>query len=310
MRSHFTLSNRTVGFTPPSARKTNGGSHLKIGSRAVMTCAVYGATAMLTGICSAQIAADFATDPTYAGGWSAGQNGGSGFGAWSFNGTVDTNSVANPGGQQTMSSSSPIGTAWTMFNLGSEPAGSGISNTGRAITEAGGLQAGQTFETIIENPVGYHFFGGFDISFTGGPDNNPAGNNAAALRVSEFNYYSTFPFWNVNDSNGGTTTHLSSALTAVAGMKLDLTLTSTTAYSLTLTPLSSPSDAYTQSGVYAGPISYTHFRLYDGLSSGPDDTADNFEISSMGITSVPEPSTLALISGLSASGLLLLRRRK
>ena len=32
------------------------------------------------------IAADYATKATYAGGWSAGQNGGYGFGAWSFNG--------------------------------------------------------------------------------------------------------------------------------------------------------------------------------------------------------------------------------
>jgi len=30
-------------------------------------------SAMLTGVCSAQVAADFATNPTYAGGWAAGQ---------------------------------------------------------------------------------------------------------------------------------------------------------------------------------------------------------------------------------------------
>ena len=56
-------------------------------SGAAMACAVTGATAMMTSIGSAQIAFDTATDSTYSGGWSAGQNGGYGFGAWSFNGT-------------------------------------------------------------------------------------------------------------------------------------------------------------------------------------------------------------------------------
>jgi hypothetical protein len=306
MRSHFIVSSRSIEFVPPSAKKTNRGSHFRIGSHAAMACAVTGATAMMTGVCSAQVALDQASNSTYSGGWSAGQNAGYGFGAWSFDGTTSPGGVSDPGAQQTMSSSSPIGTAWTMFNLGTAPP-SGISDTGRAITEAGGLQSGQTFETVIENPIGYNFYGGFDILFNNGTDNNAAGNNAAAIRVSEFNYYLSYPYWNINDSNGGTTSPLSSSTTAVAGMKLDLTLTSATAYSLTLTPLSNPLDAYTQTGVYAGPINYVNFRLYDGTSAGPNDTANNFEISYMEI--VPEPAALALM-GLGSAGLLFLRRRK
>jgi hypothetical protein len=281
------------------------GSHFSLSRGAALACAVSGAAAMMTGVCSAQIALDRASNSTYSGGWSAGQNGGFGFGAWSFDGTANPGGTADPGAQQGMSSSSPLGTAWTMFNLGTAPP-SGISDTGRAIT--GGLQVGQTFETVIENPTGYHFFGGFDILFNNATDNNGAGNNAAALRVSEFNYYTSYPYWNINDSNPGTTTPLSSATTAVAGMKLDLTLTSATAYSLTLTPLSNPSGAYTQSGTYAGPINYVNYRLYDGQSSGLNDTTDNFEISYMEVV-VPEPSSLALI-GLGSAGLLFLRRRK
>ena len=88
-----------------------------------------------------------------------GQNGGYGFGAWSFNGT------SSAGVQQGMSSASSIGTAWTLFNLATS---SGISNAGRAITEAGGLQPGQTFETVIQNPTTYHFYRGWDIVFLGG----------------------------------------------------------------------------------------------------------------------------------------------
>jgi len=273
-----------------------------MGSRAAKVCAVSGAAALLTGICSAQSASDSASNPTYAGGWAAGQNGGSGFGPWSFDGTVDPGGTADPGAQQTISSSSPVGTAWTLFNLGSEPHGSGISDTGRAIT--GGMQVGQTFQTVIDNPTGYHFFGGFDMLFTDGTDNNGAGNNAAAIRVSEFNYGGQD--WHVNDSSTANDTGLSSLTTAVAGMKLDLTLTSATDYSLTLTPLNGATP-YTQDGTYAGPIDYVNFRLYDGASSGPNDTAENFEISNM---SVPdEASTMALL-GLGSAGLLFLRNRK
>jgi len=306
MKSHFTIGNRNIEFVPPSARKTNLGSHSRIGSRAALAFAVSGASAMLTGICSGQVALDVATGSTYSGGWSAGQNGGFGFGAWSFNGTVNPGGTADPGAQQTMSSSSSIGRAWTMFNLGSEPAGSGISDTGRSITEAGGLQSGQTFQTVIQNPTAYHFFGGYDILFNNATDNNAAGNNAAAIRVSVFNYGGSS--WNINDA-GSHPTGLSASTTGAAGVVVDLTLTSATAYALTLTPLGNPSAAFTYDGTYSGPINYVNFREYDGTSAGPNDAANNLEISSMEITSVPEPSSLALI-GLGSSSLLFFRRRK
>lgn len=263
-------------------------------SSAAMACALSAATAMVTGVCSGQNAADYATNPTYSGGWSAGQNGGYGFGAWSFNGTDPTPA----GTYQGMTSSSPIGTSWTLFTHDNH---TGLANAGRGIN--GGLLPGQVFETVIDNPTAYHFYRGFDMLFTSGPDNNAGGNNAAALRVSVFNYYGNN--WNINDT-GSTSTPLSSATTGVAGMKLDLTLNSATTYTLTLTPLNGATP-YTQVGTLAGPIAYVDFRLYDGASAGPNDTANNYEISYM--TIVPEPSSLALI-GLGSAGLLFLRRRK
>src|SRR5436190_19592794 len=145
-------------------------------SRAALACAVSGAAvaALLPSVCSGALsAADFATDATYSGGWAAGQNGGFGFGAWSFNNT----DMTPAGTYQTMSSSSPIGTSWT---LATHANNSGLANAGRSIT--GGLLPGQTFETVIDNPTAYHFFRGFDILFTSGPDNNAGGNNTAALR--------------------------------------------------------------------------------------------------------------------------------
>ena len=305
MRSHFTIGNRNIEFIPPSTRKTNQGSHFKSGRRAAMACAVTGATAMMTGICSGQIALDQASNSTYSGGWSAAQNAGSGFGAWSFDGTTSPGGVSDPGAQQTMSSAAPLGRAWTMFNL--TPAagqGSGISDVGRAITAGGGLQTGQTFQTVIENPTGYHFFGGFDIMFENATDNKLAGDNTSAVRASVFNYYGSN--WGINDAGGSHPAGLTAATTAAAGLQIDLTLLSATTYSITLTPLNGATPS-TVNGTYAGPINYVNFRLYNTPSTGPNDVADNFGISYVEV--VPEPSTLALI-GLGSAGLAFLRRRK
>jgi hypothetical protein len=289
-------------------------SHFRL-SHSAAACAVSGATAMLTSIASAQIAADYATNPTYAGGWSAGQNGGSGFGAWSFNGTQAPDNSFTTSGQQGVSSSSSLGTAWTLFNLSST---AGLANAGRAITEPGGMQVGQTFETVIANPSTTHFFRGWTISFNsgndniypGGPGNNPPGDTGLPqVQAYHFEYFN-YGQWTVSDLSGNTGTTLFNTDTAIAGMKLDFTLTSATAYSLTMTPLGGSASPYTLVGSLAngGPIDWVQFQLYNNASSGLNDTANNFEISSMTI-SVPEPSSLALI-GLGSAGLVFLRRRK
>jgi len=268
-------------------------------SSAAMACALSAATAMMPGVCSGQIvAADYATDPTYGSGWSAGQNGGIRLGGSGFN----ANDPTPAGTYQAMSNTSPIGTSWT---LATHANNTGLANAGRAIT--GGLLPGYVFETVIDNPTPSHFFRGFDILFTSGPDNNVGGNNTAALRASVFNYGSTT--WGINDAGGNRSSGINQATVAVAGMRLDLTLTSATTYSLTMTPLNGATP-YTQAGTLgpeAGPITYVDYRLYHGTSTGAEDPTDNFEISYM--TIVPEPSTLALI-GLGSAGLLFLRRRK
>src|SRR6516225_2528156 len=102
-------------------------SHFLLPRGVATACAVAGASTMLNGNCSAQdlIAADYATNSTYASGWTNGQNGGYGFGAWSFSGTDTT-----PAGQyQGIGSSSPIGTAWTLSTYSGS---TGLANAGRA----------------------------------------------------------------------------------------------------------------------------------------------------------------------------------
>lgn len=245
-------------------------------------CAVAGATTLLSGTASAQnfVAADYATNSTYASGWSAGQNGGHGFGAWSFDGTTDVSNNPDAGAQQMMSSAAAIGTSWTLFNLSSV---GGISIAGRSINGTNGLQPGQTFETVMQNPTTYDFYRGFDILFGNSTTDLPAGDNTAALRFLVFNYFSSN--WKAVDNSGTTFTPLTAATTGAAGMKIDLTLFSTNTYTLTMTPLANPSGAYTQTGTLAAnlPINYVTYRLWDNQSTGSNDVADNFEISSMTI---------------------------
>jgi hypothetical protein len=266
-----------------------------------MACAITGATAMMaTSVCSGQITAyDSASDPTYGSGWSAGQNGGYGFGAWSFNGTDPT-----PAGQyQGINTSPQIGTAWTLATYSSS---TGLANAGRAIN--GGLGVGQTFETVIQNPstsAGFYTYRGWDILFTSGTDNNAAGVNTAALRLSVFDYYNASQYWGINDAGSKHTT-LAGPTTAAQGVKIDLYLDSATTYSLTMTPLNGATPFTTQ-GTLAEPIDYVNFRSYNAVSGGLTDTANNLGISYMEV--VPEPSAFALI-GLGMSGLWIFRRRK
>jgi hypothetical protein len=269
---------------------------IKTFRRLAAATVVASSTMFYSAMCYAN-AFDVATNPPYADGWQAGDNGGTGFGAWSFNGTDPTPA----GTYQAMSSTSPIGTSWT---LATHSDTTGLANAGRAIT--GGLLPGQTFKTVIDNPTPSHFFRGFDILFTSGPDNNAGGNNTAALRASVFNYGSTT--WGIDDAGGNSSSGINQATVAAAGMQLDLTLTSATTYSLTMTPLNGATP-YTHAGTLNGaglPITWVDYRLYHGTSTGAEDPVNNFEISRMTIT--PEPSTLALI-GLGSAGLLFLRRR-
>ena len=277
-------------------------------SSAAIACAVSSATAIMTGVCSGQVIAnDSASDPIYTSGWSAGQNGGTGFGAWSFNGTDPTPA----GTYQGISSSSSVGTAWTLMANSSS---SGLANAGRSIT--GGLTAGEMFQTIIQTPVnnngGGYTYRGFDILFTSGTDNNVGGDNTSALRLSVFDFYNSAMNWTINDgTHTGTALHtgLSGLTTGASGMIVDLLVGSANAYTLTLAPESNPnSPYYSYSGTLASSIDYVDFRNYNTASGGLNDTANNFGIGSMEVV-VPEPSPL-ILSGLGAISFLLYRRRK
>ena len=177
---------------------------------------------MMTGICSAQFsAADYATDPTYAGGWSAGQNGGYGFTAWSFTGTSGSPI------QQAMNSSSSfnqLGTAWTLFSPAGGLSGGDVANAGRGFAP---LQVGQTIRTVIDNPTATSFYRGYTISLNNGTDNYLPGGSAVGQQVAAYTFeYFSYGKWYVGDRTGDHVTSRFNTDTAAAGMELAVTLTS------------------------------------------------------------------------------------
>ena len=207
---------------------------------------------MLTGICTGQVAADYALNPTYDTGWVAGQNGGYGFTPWTFGGT------SGSAVQQGMTVSSPfdqLGRAWTLFNPLGSPAGTDLANAGRGFAP---LQVGQTLQTVIDNPTQRTFYRGYTIRLGSGTDNTATERFAAYT----FEYFS-YGKWSTGNGSGDHGTSLFDTDTAAAGMRLDFTLTGADIYHLKMTPLANPANSYTEDGTLknTGPVDYILFQL-------------------------------------------------
>jgi len=277
-------------------------SHFALPRRVAVSCAVAGATTLLSGHSSAQtlIAADYATNATYAAGWSAGQNGGYGFGPWSMNGTEATSPIEAD--IDRTSPYDPFGVAWTLYNPeGTTPAptspgtqcvnpptGTDISKAGRALPN-GGLQPGQTFSTVIANPDTRTFFRGYTIVLSTGSDNFPYNHVGDEIDVGTFEY-ATNGRWYSTGSYATGSNPLFDTDTTTNGMQLDITLTGTNSYHLVMTPLGNPAMAYSEDGSsVTNSINWVTFQLYNTDSNfypttapcGPDRT--DFYIKSMTI---------------------------
>jgi hypothetical protein len=283
-------------------------SHFSLPQGAAATCAVAGALTMLNGNCSAQsfIAADYATNSTYAQGWSETQNGGYGFGPWSMSGTESTS--PNEHDMDRTSPFNPFGVAWTLFNpegttpgpanswsqCVNPPTGSDISRAGRAIP--GGLKVGQTFSAVISNPTTRTFFRGYTIVLSTGSDNIAYGQVGQQISVGCFEYH-TLGNW----STSAGLTSLFDTDTATNGMQVDITLTSTNTFHAVMTPLDNPASTYSTDGnlenkglTDQGEVNWVTYQLYNTDSNfypgiAPCDGLDrtDFYIKSMTIAGFP-----------------------
>jgi hypothetical protein len=265
--------------------------------RMAIVCIVGSTTAWTSAVCYAvTLASDVAThaayqnddanaandgDPTNnTNGWKAGDNGGFGFGAWSFVGTYSNPATVPPNlqgmqqevddglktGVQGSSQFNDVGRAWTMFNpdgrnvgtTNGPTAGTDIARAGRSIPP---LQVGNTLTVVLDNPTQRFFYRGYNVKLnTGGgnicdPSICPSGPQVLA-GVGTFEYFD-YGSWD------GTTLFDTDT---DAGVRIEFTLSSATTYDLKMTPLDNPGLAFTETAIPlngAGTIDWIEFQFYN-----------------------------------------------
>ncbi len=281
-------------------------SHFLLSQGVATACAVAGAATLLNGNCSAQnpIAVDYATNSTYGSGWSAGQNGGYGFGPWSMANTEATSPIE--AAMDSTSPYNPFGVAWTIYNpegstpnpfspvfspgqCVNPPTSTDISRAGRAIP--GGLQPGQTFSTVIANPIDRTYYRGYTIVLSTGSDNISYSKVGSQVEVGTFENF-TAGKWYTSESYATGRTSLYDTDTTTNGMQLDFTMTGTNTYHLVMTPVGNAEIAYSEDGTLKtnGVPNWVTYQLYNTDSNfypdlapcGPDRT--DFYIQSMTIS--------------------------
>jgi hypothetical protein len=272
------------------------------------------------------LANDSASDPTYASGWAAGQNGGTGFTAWAFesgyfwpysNGGTNTffpydeslHTIDNglQAGSQFSNPFNNVGRSWTAATI--HYADDQIGNPKLSLPRAGrgfpALQQGQTFSVTIDNPTERKYFKGYSISLNGNtngqhgnicygnrpcyyvPDPAHPGQYIAGaqpkpeIKIQVFNFSNCYSGmcspsdprakWAISGDGGvtvqSTVTDLDSA---AGGMRVDITRTTATDFSVTLTPLANPGAAFTTTGTFDNatfPIDWFQFESFNGIES-------------------------------------------
>jgi len=251
---------------------------------------VAGTSMFYSAMCYAS-AFDIATNPPYADGWQAGDNGGTGFTPWNFDGS---DAAAIHG----IDSSSPFNNIGTAWRLASTSDGAS-SRAGRGF---GPLQVGETLNLTIDNPTARHFFEGYIVRLSSGGGNicyagSPCTTGTTPKeRVSFYTFeYFSYGNWKVGDlTSGSHSTTLFDTDTAAAGAKLSFTLTGPESYLLNVHPLGGAGD-YTTTGALSntgsGPINWVEFDFFNNATN-PNQATD-FYVSNMQV--VPEPATFSLL---------------
>ena len=235
------------------------------------------------------IATDNASDAVYSPAWTTGDNGGSGFNAW----TLRTSS----GGQDGFNGQF-IGTS----------ANNGNGTTTPNIDTTGSKAFGE-YGNSGNNAVGFRGFGvslALNSTFSWSMDNgnidngNAVGlvlrNGNASANVGDFNNGLRFEFlflggdagYTYNDNGGLHSTGIGFTST---GLRLGFTLTGANTYSLSVSNLASGVVSLV-SGTLAGSGSVDSFSIFNN-NAGGGGAADAF-FNSFEVNAVPEPSTVML----------------
>ena len=247
---------------------------------------------------ASNLASDNAGNAVYSGGWLNGMNGGSGFGNWAQQvdagaGYFYVNSdTANP-----VTVAPGIDTSGVSWGLSASTPTSASAFAMRPFT-GGSLSIGQTFEISLQN--GYVDGGSVGIDLRSGTSMSDY-NTGERLSL----YYSGG--WHIYDNN----TNPSLLSYDTGGFKVDFTLTSANAYSLTMTNLDPNAAADNRSITVAGTLAGTSDAGIDSVTlysqQNTTDAYHNMYFNSMAI--IPEPASDALVC-VGLFGLLLMRRRK
>lgn len=276
-------------------------------TRSLVTAVLVTAWAPAIPAGAAVVAWDGASDPAYADGWQAGDNGGTGFLPWQFENLYDPASAARLTAQfvatNTFVDIPASGPAW----------GQGSDNrpfynaTATAIRPlAAPLETGQTLSFKLDNPVldplDRRDVSGMVVRLFNDEE------EAKFALFAQSNFQAAH--WTIYDlDRNGVDTGLSTTDTAGGGLRFSLTLTGPETYELTLDPLDGAAPvALTGTLLRPGlPVTQLRFVIY-GNGSATDGSRELY-VNNLSI--VPEPSMLlALGAGWLFTATRPLRRRR
>jgi hypothetical protein len=256
-----------------------------------------------------QLAQDAATDPVYADGWQAGDNGGTGFEPWNFDGSYDS-PVQHGVDTAPFDTFNNIGTAWKLFNPVVEGAGGqrDIARAGRGFAP---LQVGQTLRVVVDNPGESErlFFRGYFVRFNsrggipgggnicyGGAECTPGTAPESKAVLQMFDYF-TYGQWGIDDGDNDPNEPEDFFIPLFDtdtddGMQIDMTITGTDTYQMTIDPLGTAA-THTETGVLRSPgmpIDWLEFTFFN-TQSDPSFPTD-FYIKSIEIFDAAPPGVL------------------
>lgn len=243
--------------------------------------------ALSSGVFAQYLAIDDASNVVYNDGWQTGDNGGSGFSAWTL--ATNFNNPSNGGQFVSTSNGNGSGSGPGIDTAGrswGQYANSGdMATASRSITNA--VVAGQTISVDIDNgwidnggEVGINFFDGNSLA------------SSLVFKGGDSNYR-----W--SDSTGSNLTVLPFT---DGGLRLNLQVLASGAYSMDLTRLSDNS-LHAQSGLLANSATKITSFTFFNTNAGPFSERNGYLNS---VKVIPEPATLVAL----ATGILAMRRKK